>query len=106
MSDMDILAELMMKYRVVVRAIPKKIRCIVDKRHIDQFPDGKIVYMEEYKREMLVYYEFPQHGGQFLVTQCRGTNASVDFRKPHFYFNSLFDIIEFLEAKVFYTTDE
>lgn len=49
--DLNSLAPLMVKHGAVIRAIPESIREVFEKRHINDYPNGEVKYLPEYKRE-------------------------------------------------------
>lgn len=83
--DTNELGRLMVRSGACIRAIPSILRVVVEPRHINDYPNGKIIYLPEYKREMLVAEYVPKHEGQFLVKICHHTNARVDFNGLKFY---------------------
>lgn len=83
--DISALGELMVEHGACIRAIPKVERSIVEPRHIKEHPDGKLVFLPEYNREMLVYERIPKHAGQFLLKTGLSTSARVDFNSERFY---------------------
>lgn len=84
------LEEIMVKEGLVVRAMPKTIVGIYERTesNIKNMPNGKIVYLEKFKREMLVVEKTPKAGGKFFVTSAKNTNSTVCFK------NETFDSIE------------
>ena len=75
----------MAEYGVCLRAIPNRVRSVVEAQHIDKYHTGKIVFLPEYKREMLVVDSIPEHAGQFLVEKHLGTSSTVRFANKKFY---------------------
>lgn len=89
------LERLMVQHSVVIRAIPKSRRIIVEKRHAEEFPNAEIKYLPEFKREMLVEERENKHGGEFVLEIAKHTHCRVDFTGKRF-FKSLEEIIEYL----------
>ena len=82
--DIAELEKIMQERGVVLRAIPNKVREVYEASHQDQFPDGRLEYLENYGRVMLVREYAPQHAGQFLIESVKSTSATVWFQ-PRFY---------------------
>lgn len=61
-----------------LRRIPKFKKIIVEKRHFDQYPDGKIVYLEDYKREMCVCQRKLKYGGKWFIVSETGSGRSIN----------------------------
>lgn len=83
--NIDELEATMSQYGMVIRAIPEKIRGVYEVSHQDLFPNGQIMYLEEYKREMLVVETRPQHAGKFVIECARHTYSRVQFNGKKFY---------------------
>lgn len=83
--DIKEMEELMLEHGVVLRAIPRKSRVVLGKIHIDKYPQGTIQYLEEYKREMLVFYEVPKNAGKFIFECVGHTDSMVRFYAAKFY---------------------
>lgn len=73
------LGSLMAKRGACIRAIPLKTRVIVELRHAGEYSDGKIAFLPEYGREMLVIERVPDNAGRFLLETGTGTGATVRF---------------------------
>lgn len=87
------LEKFMKEHGVALRAIPLKGRVIYAPHYKDEYPDGKIMYLEEpYNREMLVVEFTPPHAGKFLIESVKGTSATVWFTNR--YFDSIEDAVE------------
>ena len=84
------LEKFMIDTGVVISAIPKKSVSIVEKYHIDKFPNGKIEYLEEYKREMLIFEKVNKQGGKFTIQ----TRKDVIFGNPSKFYNSIEEAVE------------
>lgn len=82
--DIAELEKIMQEYGVVLRAIPNKAREVYEASHQDQFPDGRLEYLENYGRMMLIREYAPQHAGQILIESVKSTSATVWFQ-PRFY---------------------
>lgn len=96
--DIHELGQLMVEHRACLRAIPNKVRSVLEASHADEYPTGKIVFLPEFKREMLVVESVPDHAGQFLVKTGLGTMAMVDFNNLKFY-ETLEDAIKAMMKK-------
>lgn len=83
--DISELGRLMVEHGACLRAIPNRARSVVEVQHADQYPTGKIVFLPEYDREMLVVESVPAHAGRFLVETCIGTSSTVHFSNEKFY---------------------
>ena len=92
------LEEIMISHGAVIRAIPREITQVLEKRHADEYPNGEICYLDKYKREMLVVKEIPKHAGKFIVQEARHTCSMIDFQKPVF-FDSIADVARYLIEK-------
>lgn len=89
------LESLLIQHSAVIRAIPKSVRIVVEKRHMEQFPNAEIKYLPEYRREMLVEERQTKHGGEFALEIAKHTHSRVDFQGKRF-FKSLTEVIEYL----------
>ena len=83
--DIKELEKIMVEHGLVIRVIPQKVRSILEKQHVDKFPDGKIEYLEKYKREMLVVEETPKNAGKFVIECVKHNYADVHFAGKNFY---------------------
>lgn len=92
------LEELMKKHNLVIRVVPEKITSIYERYHKDKFPQGELVYLEKYKREMLVVVKTPKNAGKFMVSCYNGLSAHIEFDAEKVY-NSIEEIIEEYEKK-------
>lgn len=90
------LEKIMQEHGLVIRALPKKKRQVLEAGYKADYPDGTVTYMEEYKREMLVREQdlAPHLAGKFLIQSVKGTSADVHFE------HELFDSIEDAVASV------
>ena len=75
---------LMVKHGIALRAIPQRVQDILEVHHKDKFPDGKIVYMDDFHREMLIVESIPKHAGEFLM-ECRQETSSMVVFQRNFY---------------------
>lgn len=91
--DIKELEEIMVSHGVVLRAIPKKTRSIYERYHIDKYPRGTIQYLEEFKREMLVFESIPENAGKFIFECEKNTSATVHFSGKK-YFDSIEQAVE------------
>lgn len=78
------LEKVMQEHGAAIRAVPLKVREVMEKRHAKDYADGEIVYMEEYHREMFVREYVPEHAGKFLIKSIKHTGVSIYF-EPQFY---------------------
>ena len=58
-------------------------------------PNGQIVYLDEFKREMLVVKSIPTNAGKFVFEHNCGTGRMVRFTGRQYY-NSIEEVIESL----------
>ena len=86
----------MIKMCIRDRAVPCMRYAILDKRHSKDYPNGSILYLDEYKREMLVVPMVPKHAGQFVVETNCGTSSMTTFQGRAF-FKTLEEIVDYLE---------
>lgn len=94
--DIKELENIMVTHGVVLRAIPNKTTGIYEKRHIDQFPDGKIMYLEDFKRAMLVIEKIPKNAGKFILECEKNTLSTVKFTGRK-YFDSIEEAVNSLK---------
>ena len=87
------LGQIMIEYGVTLRAIPAEVYGVYEKGHAAEFPDGQIVYLEEFKREMLITKHVPPNAGKFLFEYKCSTGNLVKFGGKE-YFNSIEDAAE------------
>ena len=75
------LEKIMQEHGLVIRALPKKRRQVLEAGYKTVYPDGTIMYMEEFKRKMLVREQdlAPHLAGKFLIQSVKGTSADVHF---------------------------
>lgn len=92
-TTLEDLQKIMVSNGLTIRAIPVKRRIVVELRHKNDFPNGTLQYLEEFKREMWVEERKNIHGGQFIVESNCGTNATIHFSGKKFY-SSLEELIE------------
>lgn len=89
---LNTLERLMVEHGACIRAIPEKKREIYEAYHVNDpkfsKPDyirKEVVYLEEFKREMLVVERIPENAGMFLVETHLGTSAEVRFSGKKYY---------------------
>lgn len=92
------LEHLMVEHGIVLRAIPNTVREILEVRHKDEFPDGKVVYLEEFHRDMLIVERVPKHAGEFLMECRQGTSEMVQFRR--IFYKSIGEAIADLPQRI------
>ena len=93
---LDELGELLVEKGACIRAIPKRVTHVFEKEHAREYPEGKIEWIPEYNREMLVVTETPDIGGKFLVASGHDTDKNVRFQKP--CYDSLADAVNALRT--------
>lgn len=93
---MEELEKTMVEHGAVLRAVPLKTVSIFEPCHKDKYPDGRIRYVEELGREMLVVERIPEHAGKFMVETARHTSPIVYFTKR--YFDHIEDAVEALAS--------
>jgi len=87
--------QMMIEYGVTLRAIPLKVRSIYEVTQADRFPEGKVVYLEKFKREMLIVERVPQNAGKFVFESNCGTVSTVHFCNE-VYYDSIEEVINAL----------
>jgi len=45
------LEEIMIENGIILRDIPRKVKCVYEKFYINKYPNGVIKYLEEFNRE-------------------------------------------------------
>jgi hypothetical protein len=93
--DIKKLEQIMIAHGVVLRAIPEKIVSVIEVYHKDKYPDGRIEYIERYKREMLVVEKIPIHAGKFIFECAKNTNGMIQFYGKR-YFDSIDEAVNAL----------
>lgn len=78
------LEQIMIENAVTIKAIPKKVISVFEKSHLVEYPNGRIQYLEAYKREMLVVETIPKNAGKFVIGMNTG-NSSVVRYEGKFY---------------------
>lgn len=116
MMTIEELEKLMQEHGLVIRAIPKKVRMVCHPADQNNYPDGRVRYLEEYGRPMLVRESVPENAGKFLIESARTTDPSIHFQGTCFdtledalnavtgigteaYFDTFFHLITKKEAK-------
>jgi hypothetical protein len=89
------LENILIEYGAALRAIPAEVYEVYAKTHIEDFPNGQIVYLDEFKREMLVVKSIPTNAGKFVFEHNCGTGRMVRFTGRQYY-NSIEEVIESL----------
>ena len=99
--SLETLTQLMLKHNITIRTIPQKIKHVYELHYAKHFPQAEITYMEEFKREMLVYYTIPENPGKFIYEQVSNTDSLVSFRSrgKRQYFDTLEELIEDVERR-------
>lgn len=97
--DIADLETIMVKYGLAIRAIPETVQGVVEAYHKDLFPDGRIVYLEEYKREMLVFESRPRNAGKFVIERVQNTDTRIQFQGKKFY-NSIDEAVKDMLRKI------
>ncbi len=92
MIDLKELEELLVEHGACIRAIPKTVISVVEVRHVNdpeyerpEFIRKEVVYVERFKREMLVTERVPHHAGMFLVKTGEDTSSMVRFSGKKYY---------------------
>ena len=93
MTDLEKIERLMIKYGVSIRAIPEVSEMIVETRHMDQYPNGKIIFLQEFGREMLIVQKHHKFGGKFVMQSKCGSQSIVRFNTDKVY-GSIEEILE------------
>lgn len=94
---MDVLEleKIMKEKGLVIRAIPNEVKCIYDKYHIKDFPEGKLEYIEQFGRMMCVVMQAPKNAGKFMVESAMHTYYDVKFNHSQ-YFDTIQDAINYI----------
>lgn len=79
------LEQIMVEYGVTLRAIPAEVYGIYETTHAEEYPDGQISYLEEFKREMLITKRIPKDAGKFILEYNCGTGKTVCFSRQEYY---------------------
>ncbi|MEG1563822.1 MAG: hypothetical protein RR365_08860 [Bacteroides sp.] len=77
--SLECLTNLMVKYGIVIRAIPFEHHFCMEIRHKDKHPDGVEYYDEACKRNMLRVTEENNHGGKFVVTVEPTQGSTINY---------------------------
>ena len=88
------LEQIMVKYGVAIKAIPKKMISVYEKSHINEYPHGEVKYLEGYQREMLVVESEPKNAGKFVIVKNTGTSTNIWFVKE--FYNSIEEAVNAL----------
>lgn len=91
--DIKDLEKIMVEHGVVLRAIPMKVTGIYETRHQKKFPNARVEYLEDFKREMLIDERVPINAGRFIFEANQGTGSLVKFYAKKFY-DSIEEAIE------------
>lgn len=95
--ELERLEQLMRKHAAAIRVVPCMSRAILEKRQSKDYPNGSILYLDEYEREMLVVPMVPKHAGQFVVETNCGTGSITKFQ-GHAFFKTLEKVADYLEG--------
>ena len=79
------LEKILIEHGVALRAIPAEMYEVYEKAHAEKFPDGQIIYLDEFKRKMLVRKRTPQNAGKFVFEYNCGTGCMVRFSGQQYY---------------------
>lgn len=77
--DIEELEKIMREHGAVLRAIPYKTHEVYELYNRDVLPDGRIEYLEQYGREMLVVERVPENAGNFLIESAKSTIGTITF---------------------------
>ena len=75
------LSEIMVKYNLSIRAIPKVVREVYEESAKEHMTGGKVEYLPKFKRNMYVKYTTPQDAGKFMCVKNNGSLANISFSK-------------------------
>lgn len=81
------LEQIMVENAVTIKAIPEKVVSIFEKSHLNEYPNGCIQYLEQYKREMLVVETVPKNAGKFVIGRNTGNSSVVRYEGK--FYNSI-----------------
>ena len=94
------LEQVMKDYNVVIRRIPDFRQHTYEATDIDKYPDGVLVYIPFFAREMLLVDKVHPYSGKFIYTVCNDTSTMVPFcerngkLKPEQMFDSIEELVE------------
>ncbi len=77
----------MVENAITIKAIPEKVVSIFEKSHLDKYPNGRIQYLDKYKREMLVVETVPKNAGKFVIGVNTGNSSVVRYEGK--FYNSI-----------------
>lgn len=78
---------------LTIRAIPRMTTCIYEASHANEYPSGRVMYLGEYNREMLVVDKIPDFAGKFIAECVVADDAAIHFN-AYDTFDSLADVLQ------------
>ena len=93
--NIEKLEELMIEHNLSIRAVPQMVREVyeVNESIKKRYPDGTVMHLDEFKREMYVRYVVPKNAGMFICVKNRGTLSTVNFSNVE-AFNTIEEAVE------------
>ena len=91
--NMQKLEKIMVKYGIVIHAIPFYHTSIYEVQHKDRYPEGVEYFDTRFNRNMLRVKTANHHGGKFIITKQTDTAQMVSFYKVK-YFDSIEEAID------------
>lgn len=92
------LEKIMQEHGAVIRAIPLKVRMVLEAAHAKDCNDGEVRYLEEFHRKMFVREYVPENAGKFLIESVKNTGTTVWFQQR--FFDSIEDaVIDLVNGK-------
>lgn len=94
-SELSKLQDMLVKHGGVIRAIPMKTRGVYEAYNIDKYANGKVEYLPEFGRDMLIVEEVPKDAGKLLLVAGQSTSSTTQF-KGALKFNTMEELIDAL----------
>lgn len=86
--------DLMKTYGITLKAIPVQETRIYEVCQKSAHPEGAVVYLPEYHREMLVVKAPPRHAGKIKAKACVGTRLQISYCSSGYYDNMVDAVID------------
>lgn len=93
------LEKIMIKYGIVVRAIPRYEYGTIDTQHKSQYPESIEYFDPRFNRNMLRIKKENHYAGKFMIVKNIDTCAIVPFYKPK-YFDSIEEAIKWIVSEI------
>lgn len=95
-ASFDLVKSIIDTGNFALRRIPEFQNIIVEKRHLNEYPDGKIVYLDEYKREMCVCKRKLKYGGQWTIISKAGTAKSINIFSDQYLIKNINEVLQYI----------